>query len=118
MIRLADNLSSTVGEPTRLFFGNDGPWVKRSDQYGGWVTDGPYLYKSKSGKLFMIWSSGGATGYATGIAISDSGKLQGPWRHVRRSELVGCAQSFASAPSLQRSPERPRGTGGACHLAP
>jgi beta-xylosidase len=80
MIRLADDLSSTVGEPTRLFFGNDGPWVKRSDQYGGWVTDGPYLYKSKSGKLFMIWSSGGATGYATGIAISDSGKLQGPWR--------------------------------------
>ena len=48
--------------------------------YGCWVTDGPYLYKSKSGKLFMIWSSGGATGYATGIAISDSGQLKGPWR--------------------------------------
>jgi len=80
MIRLADDLSGTVGEPTRLFFGNDGPWAKRSDQYGGWVTDGPYFYQSKSGKLFMIWSSGGATGYATGLAISDSGKLKGPWR--------------------------------------
>ena len=35
---------------------------------------------SKSGKLFMIWTSGGYTGYTTGIAISDSGKLAGPWK--------------------------------------
>jgi beta-xylosidase len=80
MIRLKDDLSATVGEPARLFFGNDAPWAKRSDQYGCWVTDGPYLYTSKSGKLFMIWSSGGQRGYTTGIAIADSGKLAGPWR--------------------------------------
>lgn len=80
MIRLKDDLSATTGEPTRLFFGNDAPWSKRSDQYGCWVTDGPFLYRSKSGKLFMIWSSGTATGYAVGVAISDSGKLAGPWR--------------------------------------
>jgi arabinan endo-1,5-alpha-L-arabinosidase len=80
MIRLKDDLSATVGEPRRLFWGNDGPWAKRSDQYGCWVTDGPSLHTSKSGRLFMIWSSGSATGYATGVAISDSGKLAGPWR--------------------------------------
>lgn len=80
MIRLKDDLSATVGEPTRLFFGNDGPWTKRSDEFGCWVTDGPSLHRSKSGKLFLIWSSGSATGYATGVAISDSGKLAGPWR--------------------------------------
>ncbi len=80
MIQLKDDLSGTVGEPKRLFFGNDGPWTKRSDEFGCWVTDGPSLYQSKSGKLFMIWSSGSPTGYATGVAISDSGKLAGPWR--------------------------------------
>jgi hypothetical protein len=80
MIRLKDDLSGTVGEPTRLFWGNDGPWARRSDQYGCWVTDGPSFHRSKSGRLFMIWSSGSATGYATGVAISDSGKLAGPWR--------------------------------------
>ena len=80
MIQLKEDLSATVGEPTRLFFGNDAPWSKRSDQYGCWVTDGPYLHRSKSGRLFMIWSSGGAHGYTTGVAISDSGKLKGPWR--------------------------------------
>jgi len=79
MIRLTDDLSATAGEPTRLFFGSDAPWSKQSKQYGCWVTDGPYLYRSKSGKLFMIWSSGGAHGYTCGIAISASGKLAGPW---------------------------------------
>ena len=80
MIQLKDDLSATVGEPKRLFWGNDGPWTKRSDEYGCWVTDGPSLLTSKSGKLFMIWSSGSPTGYAVGVAISDSGKLAGPWR--------------------------------------
>lgn len=55
-------------------------WSKKSDQYGCHVTDGPYLYRSKSGKLFMTWSSGGYHGYTTGVAISDSGKLAGPWK--------------------------------------
>jgi beta-xylosidase len=79
MIRLTDDLSAAVGEPTRLFWGNDAPWSKRSNQYGCWVTDGPFLYRSKSGKLFMTWSSGGPEGYAVGVAVSDSGKLAGPW---------------------------------------
>jgi beta-xylosidase len=80
-VQLKDDLSATVGPARRLFFGNDAPWSKRSDEFGCWVTDGPSLYKSKSGKLFMLWSSGGAGGYTTGIAISDSGKIAGPWRH-------------------------------------
>jgi arabinan endo-1,5-alpha-L-arabinosidase len=80
-IRLKEDLSAADGEPVRLFFGNDAPWSKRSDQHGCWVTDGPSLLRSKSGKLFMLWSSGSGTGYTTGVAISDSGKLAGPWRH-------------------------------------
>ncbi|NLZ07610.1 MAG: family 43 glycosylhydrolase [Phycisphaerae bacterium] len=80
-VQLTDDLSATVGEPKRLFHGSDAKWSKKSDQYGCHVTDGPYLYTSKSGKLFMIWTSGGYSGYTTGIAISDSGRLAGPWRH-------------------------------------
>lgn len=83
MVRLKDDLSETVGEPRRLFNGSDAPWARKSPQYGCYVTDGPYLYRSKSGKLFMLWSSGGATGYTTGVAISDSGKVAGPWRHQK-----------------------------------
>lgn len=79
-VRLKDDLSATEGDPKRLFDGSDAPWSKKSEEYGCHVTDGPFLYKSKSGKLFMIWSSGGAHGYTTGVAISDSGRLKGPWR--------------------------------------
>jgi len=79
-VRLKDDLSETVGEPNRLFNGSDAVWSKKSDQYGCHVTDGPYLYKSKSGKLFMVWTSGGYNGYTEGIAISESGKLAGPWQ--------------------------------------
>lgn len=79
-VRLKDDLSDTNGDPKRLFRGSDAPWGQKSPEWGCWVTDGPYLYRSTSGKLFMVWSSFSKTGYTTGVAISDSGKLVGPWR--------------------------------------
>lgn len=79
MIRLKDDLSETVGEPVRLFDGSDAVWGRKSPQWGCRVTDGPYLYRSRSGKLLMIWSSFGKGGYTVGVASSDSGKLRGPW---------------------------------------
>jgi arabinan endo-1,5-alpha-L-arabinosidase len=80
MVRLKDDLSETIGEPARMFSASDAPWSKANQTYGCHVTDGPYLYRSKSGKLFLIWSSFSETGYTTGIAISASGKLAGPWK--------------------------------------
>jgi arabinan endo-1,5-alpha-L-arabinosidase len=85
MVKLKDDLSEAVGEPVKLFNGSDGPWARKSPEYSCYVTDGPYLYKSKSGKLFMIWSSFSTTGYTVGLAISDSGKLAGPWRQQSES---------------------------------
>jgi GH43 family beta-xylosidase len=80
MIRLTDDLSATVGEPQRLFRGSDAPWSVRSEPYGCHVTDGPWLHRTQRGKLLMLWSSAAKSGYAVGIATSDSGKLAGPWR--------------------------------------
>jgi arabinan endo-1,5-alpha-L-arabinosidase len=79
-VQLTDDLSATVGEPKRLFHGSDAKWTKKSSQYGCTVTDGPWLYRTKTGKLVMLWTSGGQQGYTTGIAISESGKLAGPWK--------------------------------------
>jgi GH43 family beta-xylosidase len=78
-VRLSDDLSRTIGEPVRLFNGSDAPWSKKSGQYGCHVTDGCWLYRTKTGRLLMLWSTGGARGYTTGIAVSQSGKLAGPW---------------------------------------
>ena len=79
-VRLKDDLSETAGEPKRLFRGSDAAWARKSPEWGCWVTDGPYLFRSKSGKLFMVWSSFSNSSYTTGIAVSASGKLAGPWK--------------------------------------
>jgi len=81
MIRLKDDLTGTVGEPSTLFHASEAPWVEPSTSHpGSFVTDGPYLYRTKTGTLLMIWSSFGEGGYMTGIAESESGKLAGPWK--------------------------------------
>jgi len=79
LIRLKDDLSDVVGDPVTLFKASDAPWTPPGrDSY---VTDGPCLYRTKAGTLLMIWSSFTATGYTTGVAVSESGKVRGPWRH-------------------------------------
>lgn len=79
-VRLKDDLSGIVGEPKRLFNASDAVWSVKNPDYGCHVTDGPWLYTSKAGKLLMVWSSFSKTGYTVGIARSESGKLAGPWK--------------------------------------
>ncbi|MEJ2501910.1 MAG: glycoside hydrolase family 43 protein [Gemmatimonadota bacterium] len=86
MIRLTDDLSATVGEPTTLFRASEAPWGERSREWGCWVTDGPWLHRSESGRLFMLWSSFSETGYTVGLAVSESGTLAGPW--VQQEEPI------------------------------
>ena len=92
-IRLSDDLSKTVGEPVTLLNAADVPWTKRNinykgTRYPGAVTDGPYFYKTKEETLIMIWSSWSAKRqYATAMAVSQSGKITGPWKHVEEPLL-------------------------------
>jgi len=54
----------------------------RSIGENNYVTDGPFLYRTKDGKLLMIWSSFRKGGdYAVGMVESESGTVKGPWRH-------------------------------------
>lgn len=79
MVRLKDDLSGTVGESTLLFRGSAAPWGRPSPDHGCFVTDGAWIHRSSSGKLFMPWSSFSKTGYTVGLAVSESGKIGGPW---------------------------------------
>lgn len=79
LIRLTDDLARVVGNPTTLFKASEAPWTPpKKDRY---VTDGPCLYRTRTGRLLMIWSSFTTTGYTTGIAFSQSGTIHGPWSH-------------------------------------
>jgi beta-xylosidase len=83
LVQLAPDLSAPVGEPRVLFPATAAPWVKSMKEsighHHGYVTDGPFLYRTKTGRLLMIWSSFGTQRYAIGIAESTSGKVTGPW---------------------------------------
>ena len=82
-VQLEKDLSKTKGPVFKLFNASSSPWTGKRRSY---VTDGCYLYRTKTGKLLMIWSSFGDKGYFIAIAESESGKLKGPWRH--QSELL------------------------------
>ncbi len=85
-IKLTDDLTGTIGEPISLLSAGDVSWTKKEinykgTQYPGAVTDGPFLYQTKSGELVMLWSSWSKNNaYAITQAISETGKISGPWK--------------------------------------
>ncbi len=84
LVRLASDLSAPVGNSLTLFNASVADWSTGSkhenNQLVSYVTDGCFLYRTKTGKLLMIWSSFGQKGYAIGIAESVTGKVAGPWK--------------------------------------
>ncbi len=78
-VPLSDDLSHATGPAILLFRASEAPWMNpRPDK----VTDGPFLHRTASGALLMLWSSFGHDGlYKLGLARSASGKLEGPWTH-------------------------------------
>jgi len=82
-IQLKSDLSGTVGESKLLFRASDSPWSREKDKNGqdrpNKVTDGPYLFRTKTGRLGMIWTSWIYDAYTQGVAYSTSGTLDGPW---------------------------------------
>ena len=88
LVRLKDDLSAPVGAPTKLFHATEAQWTRcRADlgelfegkRYHASITDGPWLHRTRNGRLIMLWSSYGPNKYATGIAVSTTGKAAGPW---------------------------------------
>lgn len=82
-VQLLPDMSKPVGKPIKMFHASEAAWSIEKNRN---VTDGCFMYKTKSGKLLMIWSSFGVNKYAIGIAESKSGRLKGPW--VQQEQLL------------------------------
>ena len=88
-IELSQDLTSTISKkPVTLFRASEAPWSLEMNTIGeatfglkmpGWVTDGPQLFRTQTGKLGMLWSTWGAERYLQGICYSESGTIDGPW---------------------------------------
>ena len=81
-VRLSDDLKQAVGEPFLLFRASEPGWALKDKTE--FVTDGPWMYRTASGKLLMLWSSSAANGYVEAIAYSDNGDVTGRWQHQKQ----------------------------------
>lgn len=82
-IELKPDLSGSIGESKLLFLSSDSPWSKEYDEnrniIPNKVTDGPFLFRTQTGKLGMLWTSWVFKDYTQGVAYSESGTLVGQW---------------------------------------
>jgi len=85
---LSKDLTHRTADPVTIFRASEAPWSKEMNSIGeatfglkmpGWVTDGPQMFRTKTGRLGMLWSSWGENRYAQGVAWSESGTIKGPW---------------------------------------
>lgn len=83
--QLSENLEHLCSDPVVLFHASEVSWTvpleNEKNIEGAYVTDGPFLFHDKTGKLKMIWSSFSKKGYAVGCAESISGTILGPWKN-------------------------------------
>ena len=97
MLRLSRDLSrpdpeGSDGEPVLLFTAEDAPWARpvpfAKAEFGidgdVYFSDGPCVIRDEEGQLHMILSSWSDHGYAVGEAVSDTGKVTGPWRMTEK----------------------------------
>lgn len=83
-VPLKPDLAASAGEPFLLFKASEAPWVREQGKTPGkqptYVTDGPCLYRTRTGKLLMLWSSYRDGLYVETLAYSTTAKLRGPWK--------------------------------------
>ncbi|WP_320051690.1 glycoside hydrolase family 43 protein [uncultured Acetobacteroides sp.] len=89
-IELKPDLSGSIGSGRVLFRASDSPWSREKDKDGrihpNRVTDGPFLFRTSTGRLGMIWTSWIYDVYTQGVAYSDNGTLSGKW--IQESEPI------------------------------
>lgn len=76
-MELSKDLKSAVSKPKLMFKGSSPEWILKNEKQ--YVTDGPFLYRTKNDDLLLIWSGFSKNGYVQAIARSDNGDITGNW---------------------------------------
>ena len=80
-VKLKRDISGPDGDPVLLFYGSDAYGAEEKAD-GRYVTDGPFLYRGKNDKLYMIWSTFLRGEYCQCLAHSTGGDVTGPWKQM------------------------------------
>lgn len=87
-VKLTEDLKRAEGDVRILFRASEAPWaktVRHSSGKVGYVTDGPFFYRTGDGTLLLLWASFSDGGYTQGVAVSDNGEITG--RFVQQKPL-------------------------------
>ena len=79
-IRLNETLDFADGDAVTMFSASSYPLVDPVKS-GHYITDGPFMYRSRTGELFMIWSSYIKEKYAEFVVKFKDGKLGLAFEH-------------------------------------
>ncbi len=80
--QLNDELTESVTEPVTVFAASSCPWVDRHRGTGNFVTDGPFMYRTETGELLMIWSSFIKGQYAELLVRFEEGEIGTNFVHL------------------------------------
>ena len=83
---LTEDLKAAAGDMKLLFRASEPAWVKsitkNSTGLVGYVTDGPFMWRTPDGTLLCLWASFSDGGYTEAIAVSDNGEIDGKFIHI------------------------------------
>lgn len=81
-VELSEDLTCAVGEPVTIFKAADPVWVKRFNPLKHYITDGPFMLKTKDDVLLMIWSTFINKKYAECVVRFNDGTIKGSFEHL------------------------------------
>ena len=85
-VPLTDDLKKADGEMKLLFRASEPEWAKglkmKEPGQTGYVTDGPFMWRTEDGTLLCLWASFSEGGYTEAVAVSGSGEIDGTFTHI------------------------------------
>ena len=76
---LSADLRRTIRAQRTLFHASEAKPFVKAFLLRNYVTDGPFLLRTEDGRLHMLWSTLGKTGYVQAMAHSDNDEIDGKW---------------------------------------
>lgn len=79
---LTQDLKAIKGEIRTLFSASEPSWADDFEEGKHFITDGPFLFRTKSGELLMLWSTFIKGNYSECLVRFKDGELNGNFEHL------------------------------------
>lgn len=80
--QLSADLTQAVGEPVTLFSASSPFYIPPKPQGEHYVTDGPFMFRTKTGTLLMLWSTFVHDQYAECLVRFAGGSIKNAFEHL------------------------------------